>query len=202
MIKAIVFDMGGVLLNLDIERCISKFKTEAGFVDIEDFLDRYHQKGFIGELEEGKIGEEEFYAECLRHCAPGTTMSTVLNCFVGLLAGLNDELIDFVRTVRGKYDLYLLTNNNPIAKREFDTLMAEAGLPTDELFRKQFYSFEMHLQKPCREIFLKVLESIGSKPEEILFIDDGQNNIDAAAELGIRTVRYVPGINLAAALEQ
>jgi len=197
-----VFDMGGVLLKLNVERCIRKFKTEAGFADIEDYLDLYHQKGFIGELEEGRINEEEFYTECLKHCAPGSTVQTVLDCFVGLLAGLNDELIDFIKDIRGKYDLYLLTNNNPISRREFDRLMEEISLPSDELFRKQFYSYEMHLQKPCREIFLKVIEEIGHKPEDILFIDDGINNVNAASTLGIKTALYVPGADLKGALNQ
>jgi len=202
MIKAVVFDMGGVLLKLNIERCVRKFKEDAGFKDIEYYLDSYHQKGFIGDFEEGRINEEEFYAECLKHCAPGSTMETVLNCFVGLLAGLNDEMIDFIRSIRGKYDLYLLTNNNPISRREFDGLMDKTGLPSSIVFKKQFYSYELHMQKPSREIFIKVIDEIGCKPEEMLFIDDGKKNIDAASAFGIKTVQYVPGVDLISALNQ
>lgn len=202
MIKAVVFDMGGVLLNLDMERCVSAFKNDAGFTDIESYLDRYHQKGFIGDLEEGKINEDEFFSECLKHCAPGTTMETVLHCFINLLTDLNAEMLDFIRNIRGKYDLYLLTNNNPLSRRAFDSMMAEKGLPSSEVFRKQFYSYEMHLQKPGKEIFCKVIDSIGLDPSEILFIDDGRNNIEAAAALGIKTLLYVPGSDVYGALTQ
>lgn len=202
MIKAVVFDMGGVLLKLNIQRCISKFKTEAGFTNIEDFLDQYHQKGFIGDLEEGRIDENQFYAECLKHCRPDATIQTVLDCFIGLLAGLNEELTDFIRDIKGNYDLYLLTNNNPLSRREFDSQMEAIGLPPQEIFKKQFYSYELHMQKPSKEIFLKVIDEIGCQPGEILFIDDGKNNVDAAAALGIKTLLYTPGVDLRSALNQ
>jgi hypothetical protein len=61
MVKAVVFDMGGVLLRLDINKCIRALKEKAGFEDIEDYLNVYHQKGFVGELEAGNITADELY---------------------------------------------------------------------------------------------------------------------------------------------
>lgn len=200
MIKAVVFDMGGVLLSLDIQRCINAFK-EIGFEDIENYINIYHQQGFIGDLEEGRINEDQFFEECLKHCAPGTTRQDVFHCFICLLDGLNMPVVEILKQLRGKYDLYLLTNNNPLSRRAFDNLMLENGLRSEDIFTRQFYSYELKLQKPGREIFEKVIQGIGRTPEEILFVDDAPANCKAAEALGIKTVLYRPGADILAALQ-
>ncbi len=203
MIKAIVFDMGGVLLNLDFDKCIKDFQERAGFMDIADYLDTYHQKGFIGDLEGGVISEEEFYEECLRHCAPGTSRQVAYECFVSLLVGLNKPLMKLLGQLRKDYRLYLLTNNNPLSRRAFDAMvLKEGGIRSEDIFTHQFYSYEMKLQKPCREIFEKTVEGVGVRPEEILFVDDSPANCAAAEEIGIKTLLYTPGADIFAALDR
>lgn len=188
--------MGGVLLDLNIDRCLQSFKERAGCAYIEKYLDRFHQKGFIGDMEAGKITEEEFYVRCLRHCAPGTTKEVVFNCFVDLLDGLNEEVMEVVRSLYGRYPLYILSNNNPLSIRVFKSLTDSEGNKVADYFTKFFFSFEMKLLKPCLEIYQKAVESIGLPPEEILFIDDSQVNVDAASALGIRTILYEKGKNV------
>lgn len=203
MIKAVVFDMGGVLLNLDFDKCIKEFQERAGFMDIAGYLDTYHQKGFIGDLEGGVISEDEFYDECLRHCAPGTSRQVAYECFISLLVGLNKPLMEMLKRLRKDYRLYLLTNNNPLSRRAFDKMvLEEMGLKSDDIFTHQFYSYEMKLQKPCREIFEKTVEGIGCRPEEILFVDDSPANCAAAEEVGIKTLLYTPGADVSAALNK
>ena len=195
--------MGGVLLNLDFDKCIKEFQERAGFMDIAGYLDTYHQKGFIGDLEGGVISEEEFYEECLRHCAPGTSKQVAYECFISLLVGLNKPLMEMLKRLRKDYRLYLLTNNNPLSRRAFDEMvLKEEGIRSDDIFTHQFYSYEMKLQKPCREIFEKTVEGIGCRPEEILFVDDSPANCAAAEEVGIKTLLYTPGADVSAALNK
>ena len=202
MIKAVVFDMGGVIVRLNMDRCIDSFKKLAGFEDIEDYLDRFHQKGFISDLEEGKTQPEDFYRECLKHSRPGTTVETAHFCFCSLLDGLEKDTLDLIRSLLGRYDLYVLSNNNPISRGYFRDMMELEGLDTDEVFKKEFYSYELKLLKPSREIYERVIEGVGAKPEEILFIDDARDNIEAAAALGIRTLWLKPGMDIAAETEK
>ena len=202
MIKAIVFDMGGVIVKLDMDTCISNFKELAGFEDIEDYLDRFHQKGFISDLEEGKTKPEDFDRECLKHSRPGTTAETVRYCFCSLLDGVEEDSIELIRSLRGRYDLYVLSNNNPISRAYFCEMLRERGLDPDEVFRHQFYSYEMRMLKPAREVYEHVVTTIGTRPEEILFIDDAADNIEAAAAAGITTLWLRPGMDIAAEVEK
>ena len=202
MIKAIVFDMGGVIVKLDMDTCISNFKELAGFEDIEDYLDRFHQKGFISDLEEGKTKPEDFDRECLKHSRPGTTAETVRYCFCSLLDGVEEDSVELIRSLCGRYDLYVLSNNNPISRAYFCEMLKERGLDPDEVFRHQFYSYEMRMLKPAREVYEHVIATIGTRPEEILFIDDAADNIEAAAAAGITTLWLRPGMNIAAEVEK
>ena len=96
MIKAVVFDMGGVIFRLNVPQCLNRFKTEAGFEDIEDFINIYQQQGFIGEFEAGKIDEDQFYAAALSHSRPGTTRETIHDCFCSLLDGTNEDAVELI----------------------------------------------------------------------------------------------------------
>lgn len=202
MIKAIVFDMGGVIVRLDMDRCISNFKELAGFEDIEEYLDRFHQKGFISDLEEGKIKPEDFDRECLKHSRPGTTAETVRFCFCSLLDGVEEDSVELIRSLMGRYDLYVLSNNNPISRAYFCDMLRARGMDPDEVFKDQFYSYEMRMLKPAREMFECVIGRIGAKPEEILFIDDAADNVEAAAAAGIRTLWLRPGMDIAEEVEK
>ena len=194
--------MGGVIVRLDMDRCIRNFKELAGFEDIEEYLDKFHQKGFISDLEEGKTRPEDFYRECLEHSRPGTTVETAQYCFCSLLDGLEEDSLDLIRSLRGRYDLYVLSNNNPVSRGYFREMMKKEGLDTEEVFTKEFYSYELKMLKPSREIYERVIEGVGRKPEEILFIDDARDNIEAASALGITTLWLRPGMDIAAETEK
>lgn len=202
MIKAVVFDMGGIIVRLDMDTCIANFKQLAGFADIEDYLDRFHQKGFISDLEEGKTEPEDFYRECLKHSRPGTTMETVRYCFCSLLDGLEEDSLELIRSLRGRYPLYVLSNNNTISRAFFCEMLKKNGLDPAETFEKEFYSYELKMLKPSRQIYEKVISEVGTKPEEILFIDDAKDNIEAAGALGITTLWLRPGMKIAEEVEK
>ena len=196
MIKAVLFDMGGVIFRLNVPRCIDNFKTKEGFMDIEDFINIYQQQGFIGDFEAGKIDEEGFYANCMAHSRPGTSRETLADCFCSLLDGTNEDAIELIRSLRGKYKLYLLSNNNPISLKLLGEEMAKKGLPIDETFEKKFCSFQLKTQKPGKEFFRKAIEGIGLDPSEMLLIDDSTANLQSAGELGIQTLQYFQDLDI------
>ena len=193
MIKAIFFDLGGVLLPMDMERSLEAFRTRAGFKDIRDYLDFCHQKGFFSDIELGNMDTEEFFCDCLHHCAPGTTKELLIECFNEFFLTPPAENIEYVKELSQKYEVDLLSNNNAVAMSLHQKNFATHGLPLDTSFKHLFLSYEMHLLKPDPEIFRCAASMAGFKPKEILFIDDSQQNLDGASKAGLNTVCYKIG---------
>lgn len=196
MIKAIVFDLGGVLFDLDTDACIRAFREGLGFEKIVEILDKCHQKGIIGQLECGDLSADEFRAEVLRDSRPDAVPADVDQAFCALLADFPQDKADLIRDLSKQYALYILTNNNPITMVRSHEMMEERGLDWQRVFRAEFVSCEMKMLKPSREIYAEMVRRVGLPAEEILFIDDSQNNVDAASALGIRAVCYPEGTPL------
>lgn len=202
MIKAIVFDMGGVLIDLDMERCRNAFIGQLGYEAIDSLLDASHQKGFYSDLEEGKISEDEFRRQILAGSRPGALPQDVDHAMWALLVGMEPYKADLLRKLSESYDLYLLSNNNGISMVRCREIFSTAGVPMDSIFRRLFLSYQMRMLKPSGEIFGKMISEVGLEPSEMLFIDDSQANADAAAAAGLNVLHYVQGTDLAAAVSR
>ena len=196
MIKAIFFDMGGVLLPLYLDRCVKAYREIAGFKDIDQYLDPCHQHGFFLDMEAGRIDLDTFIAECLKHCAPGTTRETILHCHDQFFGTPAPDTVALVKELGQKYDVFLLSNNNALSMLLHIPNFESAGLPLDKSFKKMFLSHEMKLLKPDPEIYLQAIAGSGHKADECLFIDDSQKNIDGALAVGMHAVLLPPGASL------
>ena len=193
-IKAILFDIGGVLVELDLDRCIRAFREILGFERITDLLDPSHQKGIYGEMEAGRLSAERFRELILAESRPGCTPADVDRAMAALLVGVPPVTAQVVRDLRQRYPLYLLSNNNPISMARTWELFRESGI--DGAFSGQFISWEMQLMKPSASCFEEVIRRVGLPAGEILFIDDNEANVVAARAVGLQARYYVPGSDL------
>ena len=186
MIKVLVFDMGGVLLDWDLDACLNACREYLGFERVAEFVGPCHQKGLFMELEAGNLTADEFYAGVLSMSAPGKTRDDVIAAFRHFLVGMDGYKVQLLKDLSKKYDLYLLSNNNamcmPFAREEFE----RKGLPLESVFKKLFLSYEMHLLKPGDAIYQAAIREIRQisgtpdspvLPSEMLFIDDGMQAI-------------------------
>ena len=185
-ITTLIFDFGGVLINLDLERCIQRFK-ELGIQNFEDKLSNFGQKGFFLQFEKGEIGIPEFCDNVRKLAGTPLTDQQIIDAWCLFLVDIPAYKIDLLLELKKKYRLLLLSNTNPIhidisAVNEF----ARYGLKMENVFEKCYYSYDMKMAKPDAEIFEALLADAGAKPEECLFLDDGQKNIDQATKIGIR----------------
>jgi FMN phosphatase YigB (HAD superfamily) len=103
--------------------------------------------------------------------------------------------LDFLESIKGKYRLFLLSNTNIIHFTAFkEILQKEAGKASlDEYFIKSYYSHEIKLRKPYKDIYEFILKDGDMKAEETLFIDDTIDNIEAAKKIGIQIHLLLPG---------
>ena len=200
-IKNIVFDLGGVLIDLDFPRALKAFE-QAGLTDIAKNVQAFNREGIFMDLELGNISSEDFFqAICNRSTQPlsATQAEDYWNL---ILKEIPQEKLQVIRNLRKHYHVYLLSNTNQphweyICKECFE----KDGFTINDYFEKIFLSYEMHLAKPDKRIFLQMLQENNMIPEETLFIDDSEANCKAAEETGIRTVHYRIGEDLKSIFE-
>ena len=195
-IKNIVFDLGGVLINLDFERAFKAFK-KAGFVDIESQLQSFSREGIFDQFELGEISEDEFRSAIKERANVMLTDQEIDDMWNLILMDIPREKLELILNLRGKYMVYLLSNTN---KTHWDYICQNAfnyhGFRVEDYFEETFLSFEMHLAKPDKAIFEKMLNDANLIAEETLFIDDSEANCRAAEELGIHVHHYHIGDDL------
>ena len=114
MNKALIFDMGGVLVDLDVQGCKDAFKQGLGYMRIDSLIDACHQKGIYGELEEGMLSAEDFRNAVLSESRPGAVAEDVDRAMWKMLVGIEPYKEEMLSRLSEDYDLYLLSNNNPI----------------------------------------------------------------------------------------
>jgi len=186
-ITTLIFDFGGVLINLDLDQCIQNFRN-LGLDHFEENLNLYGQKGFFLQFEKGLIGVNEFHNEIRKLSANPLTDEQIDKAWCSFLCNIPMPKVEILLALKKKYRLLLLSNTNPIhieisAANEF----AKAGTTISDIFDRCYLSYEMKMVKPNAEIFQSLLETEQVTAGECLFLDDGIKNIEQASNMGFQT---------------
>lgn len=192
----IIFDLGGVLLNLNFGAIERRFQELLGN-DYYLLFRNLKTQNIFNKFETGDFSEEIFLEYFLK--STQLTHEQVLTAWNSILLDLPLHRLDFLKRLRKDYNIYLLSNTNytHVQKIEAD-LKTQYGI---EDFRKEFfeigyYSFEMGMRKPEKQIFQAVLEDANLNAADTIFIDDNKNNIKSAASLGIQTILHEPNAEI------
>lgn len=193
-ISTIIFDMGGVVVDLSPETAIKRFQ-EIGLHDAQKRLDKYHQTGIFGDLEEGKITPETFRVELGKLTGKEHTYEECCYAWQGYAAGVPKRNLDTLVLLRQQgYRLILLSNTNPFM---MELIMSDRfdgnGHPISHYFDSVYLSYQHHMMKPDEMFFKKVLSHEQLMAGETLFIDDGPENVAAASQIGMNTFCPVDG---------
>lgn len=193
MIKNLLFDLGGVIMDIRRLNCVASFER-LGMKDADSFLGEYSQKGPFLQLEEGAISEAEFRTAVRQFIDGEVSDEQIDSAFCDFLVGIPKYRLEQLRELKKQYGIYMLSNTNSIMwhSRIAEDFRQE-GLEREDYFDGIVTSFEARSIKPDAKIFHTVVEKLGIKPEETLFLDDSQKNLDAAAELGFQTLLVTPG---------
>ncbi len=193
MIKNLLFDLGGVIMDIRRENAVKALEA-IGMADANDFLGEYSQKGPFLALEDGSMTAEEFRAEIRGHINANVSDAAIDAAFCEFLIGIPVHRLVALRELRQRYGIYMLSNTNPIM---WNTRIAEEfrheGREMADYFDGIVTSFEARSVKPDVSIFETVIEKCGLVPEETVFLDDSQRNLNAAAQLGFNTILVSPG---------
>lgn len=193
-IKNVIFDLGGVLVDLDIERCIAAFRL-LGMNRVADLVNPYYPAEMIGRLERGDISFHEACDEMRRlDNRPGVTDAEIAGAYGAFLTGIPvAKLRQIARLREAGIRTYVLSNNNPASMEVIRGQFTADGRTMDDYFDKIYLSYELRELKPSEAIFRKVMADSGVVPAQTLFIDDGQKNVDTAQALGFAVYMPAPG---------
>ncbi len=196
-IRNIIFDLGGVLLDLDFTAPVIAFRKLGALNDYFDYRQAITDPVFLN-FELGNISPSEFrhrIREMLGNIH--LTDAEIDNAWCSMLGSVSGEKIEFIQQLTSRYRVFLFSNTNVIHigyfKRWFE---AEHHFPIESLFEKTFYSHEIHDRKPLASSFEKVSGMAGIQPGETLFVDDFVQNIEAAGKFGFMAYHYIPGTDL------
>ncbi|MCC5946001.1 MAG: HAD family phosphatase [Bernardetiaceae bacterium] len=182
----VIFDLGGVIINLDYERTVNAFSLlfENNFAD---FYTQRNQINIFDNFEKGRISADTFRKQLKTYFKKEVPDAAIDYAWNAMLLRVPEERITLLRKLGQKKRIFLLSNTNIIHKEAFDKIIKRNnGLDSlVELFEATYYSHLIGMRKPDAEIFEHVLNSHELKAEETLFIDDSIQHIETAERLGI-----------------
>lgn len=195
--KAILFDLGGVLIDIDYQA------TEQAFVKlgVQDFSARYTQfaqEDLFDLFETGQISPQHFINKLLPITTPGTSPNQVYAAWNEMLGFFPPDKIQFLMNLCKELPIFMLSNTNAIHwELVIQRWKKSSEIPLDEVFDQIFLSHEIKQRKPHPSTFEWVLEQMKMSPDEVLFIDDSPQHVEGAIKAGLNAVLYEPGIALA-----
>ena len=185
-IKNIIFDLGGVILDIDYNLTVKAFE-KLGIPNFKAQYSKMSQSNLFDNIETGKISPEEFRNLIREVAEKDVTDAEIDHAWNALILHLPQYRIEILKKLQDNYRLFLLSNTNKIHYDDYsEVIKRENGIEgLEPLFEKTYLSHEMGLRKPNPEIFNVVLNENNLVAEETLFIDDSPQHIASAKTLGI-----------------
>ena len=192
-IKNLLFDLGGVVVDIRRENCVKALKA-IGIKDAESMLGDYCQKGAFLLLEEGKITPAQFRDEMRKFTDKKVTDGQLDDALNKFIIGIPEHRLKTLDLLHKEFKVYALSNTNEIM---FDSILRQEfskdGKRVEDYFDGMCLSYKEGCAKPDPQIFNSLINKFGIIPSETMFFDDSQTNLEAAEKLGFRTWLVKPG---------
>jgi putative hydrolase of the HAD superfamily len=186
-VRAILFDLGGVLLNLDYRRTINAFQ-ELGISDFEKVYAQAAQSALFDDFETGKISTETFQNGIRNISGLSLSDDTIQHAWNAMLLDFPEERIHLLESLKKDYQILLFSNTNAIHLKAFRAIIArQHGDPTllESIFDRVFYSHIEGVRKPNPSAFQQILNKENLHPKEVVFIDDSLQHVEGARQIGM-----------------
>jgi epoxide hydrolase-like predicted phosphatase len=188
-IRNLIFDLGGVILNLSVASTLNQLAALTGW-PLEKIMESYASREEFLQYEKGLISDPDFRSALRKIYSIGDTDDVIDTCWNAMLLDIPPGRIEQLKELKGRYRTFLLSNTNSIHVKCFSAELFKAhGLSSlDDLFEKVYYSHVLNMRKPDPEIYRHVLAENNLKASETLFLDDNAKNIEGARSVGIETM--------------
>jgi len=188
-IDNIIFDLGGVLLNLDYNLTIKAFE-DLGIADFNKIYSKAQQSGLFSSFEVGEISDSEFFQGIRKLGGISSRDEEISAAWNSMLLDFPPERLDFLTQIQKQYRTFLLSNTNSIHEEAFQRIISKENLVSDlePYFNKIYFSHRIGHRKPNRPAFEYVVNDNCLDPSKTLFIDDTMQHVVGAQKLGIRSL--------------
>lgn len=186
MLKNIIFDFGGVIIPLDYNKTFTAFE-QLGAKNILEFFSQKKQTELFDLLDKGKLSPADFRNRFNQLFDLNLTAEEFDTAWNAMLLDIPQKNIDFLKKLKNKYPLYLLSNTNAIHIDYINKRLKGINGVDDwkSLFTKTYYSFEIGMRKPDKEIFETVIAENNLNLSETLYIEDSEKNLEAAISIDL-----------------
>lgn len=190
-VQNIIFDLGGVILNIDPDLTLQAFAKISGKPVSEVIQIMQSKKAVMQQYEIGAVNDQELKENLLHPKVFQVTDQQFEEAWNMLLLDIPKERIDLLLSLKNNYRLFLLSNTNHLHWKRFNEILNSSTHLSGfkSLFEEVYYSFELRMRKPDHNIYAHILQDKKLIPAQTAFIDDLDENVQAALDLGMQGVK-------------
>ena len=189
-IDALLFDLGGVLIDVDYHKTIDAF-AQLGVQNPSDLYNQFGQNQLFDQYEKGEVSSKFFLEQLKTLTKIDTIESDIVIAWNAMIGDFPTEKLDFIAELSQHNPCFLLSNTNEIhLKKAIENLQKTAFKNIDDLFIKCYYSHIIGKRKPEVETFKWVVDQMGMEANKVLFIDDSPQHIEGAKKAGLQVIYY------------
>lgn len=198
-IDSIIFDLGGVILNLRYANTIEAF-SKLCEIDCNQLLLRYSKSSLFDDYEMGRISSEEFREGIRSLLKINCSDREIDEAWNAMLLDIPQERVELLKLLRTQKPIFLLSNTNEIHRDTIEFSFAESyGQEFENLsamFEQAYFSYLMRDRKPNPSIFQQIIDEHNLDPSRTLFIDDTAAYIEGAKVVGLQTIHLTNGLTI------
>ncbi len=193
-VKNIIFDLGGVILNIDYKLTANTFQ-KLGINNYNDLYTQFNQVDIFDKLEKGEITPAFFYNEIRRMSNLNINDEQITDAWNAMLLDFPVKRLELLQNLKNDYNIYLCSNTNEIHLANYNkTLKQTFGIENlGDIFIKEYYSHKVGMRKPNSDIFQLIIDENNLTPKETLFIDDSPQHIEGAKKVGLIAYHLIDG---------
>jgi len=192
-VSTIIFDLGGVIMDIDVKRTLNAF-SDLGLKNIHEYFGHGFAASFFSDHEAGRISDEDFIQEIKKLLTAEVSDDAVTDAWNALLLRFPPDRIALLRELKTRYRIFLFSNTNAIHYKKFREIYRKSfSGELEDHFEKAYYSHVLGHRKPDTAGFEHIIRENSLDPKQTLFVDDALMNVEGSIKAGLKGLYLPPG---------